>query len=98
MKKQQQRKCLLSSNIATEICKTVSRSIAGNQAQKTPHVLHWMLNVFWYQFLQYSSIYILLSLFEELGDVVAHKLEVIFGKTHDWPVYFDCHCYTYQLI
>ena len=27
-------------NFAMEICKTVSRSIAGNQAQKTPHVLH----------------------------------------------------------
>ena len=24
------------------ICKTVSRSIAGNQTQKLPHELHWM--------------------------------------------------------
>ena len=41
-KQKQNKKCLLSLNFGMEICKTVSRSIAGNQAQKTPHALHWI--------------------------------------------------------
>ena len=40
IKEQQQKKYLLSLNFGMEICKTVSRSIAGYQAQKFPHVLN----------------------------------------------------------
>ena len=66
----QNKKCLLSLNFGMEICKTVSRSIAGNQAQKSCTII--TLNMFCFQSLQYSSIYIFLSLFEELGGVVGH--------------------------